>query len=73
MYCLSGEAFVKPSHWSDEKTFEGRAFFDLSTCPASLFIDTVQYEDEGTYKCRVDFKIQPTVISYAKLTVIGTV
>lgn len=56
-------------HWSDDKVLEGRAFFRSSLSPGRLMIDSVKLYDDGTYKCRVDFKIQPTTISHVNLTV----
>ena len=54
-------------HWSDDKTFAGRAFYQSSI--GRLLIDDVKIQDEGIYKCRVDFKVQPTTISSVNLTV----
>jgi len=56
-------------HWSDDKVLEGRAFFRSSLSPGRLMIDSVKPYDDGMYKCRVDFKIQPTAISHVNLTV----
>ena len=56
-------------HWSDDKVLEGRAFFRSSIHPGRLVIDNVKPFDAGIYKCRVDFKIQPTTISHVNLTV----
>ena len=56
-------------HWSDDKVLEGRAFFRTSLSPGRLMIDTVKIDDDGIYKCRVDFKIQPTTISHVNFTV----
>ena len=56
-------------HWSDDKALEGRAFFRSSVNPGRLVIDNIKPFDAGVYKCRVDFKIQPTTISHVNLTV----
>ena len=56
-------------HWSDDKTLEGRAFFRSTVSPGRLVIDNVRPSDAGVYKCRVDFKIQPTTISHVRLNI----
>ena len=66
-----GPVLEAPHHWSNDDIFQGRAFFDISSCPSQLLLDDVTPEDEATYKCRVDYKIQPTVVRIAKLSVIG--
>ena len=56
-------------HWSDDTVFGGRAFYQASHNPGRLVIDDVKIYDEALYKCRVDFKVQPTTISQVKLNV----
>ena len=65
----SDKTLEEARHWSDDKVLEGRAFFRSSLSPGRLMIDSVKLYDDGTYKCRVDFKIQPTTISHVNLTV----
>ena len=58
-------------HWSDQPVLQGRAFFHADETPAKLVIDDSQTEDEGLYKCRVDFKTAPTRISEINVNVVG--
>ena len=65
----SDKILEEARHWSDDKVLEGRAFFRSSLSPGRLMIDSIKPYDDGVYKCRVDFKIQPTAISHVNLTV----
>ncbi|KAG8237865.1 hypothetical protein J437_LFUL017974 [Ladona fulva] len=68
---VRGRAFAKAKLWSDEHTFGPRAYFVTVSRPAQLTLDTVIEQDEGAYRCRVDFKNSPTRNSIVNLTVIG--
>ena len=68
LYCTD-QPLEDARHWSDDAVLEGRAFFRSSAEPGRLTIDTVKPYDAGLYKCRVDWKVQPTTISQANLTV----
>lgn len=67
-----GRASGKELHWSDERCFGPRAYFVTLSRPASLQLDNVQLRDEGTYRCRVDYRNAPTKNFQIHLTVIGT-
>ncbi|XP_057664801.1 hemicentin-1-like isoform X2 [Diorhabda carinulata] len=67
---VRGRAFNKALHWSDSKMFGPRAYFVTVSRPAALTLDGVQLDDEGVYRCRVDFKVSPTRNFAINLTVI---
>nr|XP_018907738.1 PREDICTED: nephrin [Bemisia tabaci]XP_018907739.1 PREDICTED: nephrin [Bemisia tabaci] len=60
----------KKGHWKDTKLMEGRAYFRTLTEPATLSLDDITEEDEGLYRCRVDFKKSPTRNTKVQLSVI---
>lgn len=68
---VRGRAFNKALHWSDPNIFGPRAYFVTVSKPAALTLDGVQLDDEGIYRCRVDFKNTPTRNFQINLTVIG--
>jgi hypothetical protein len=39
--------------------------------PSSLTVDAIQLDDEGIYRCRVDFKNSPTRNFQIRLNVVG--
>lgn len=57
-------------HWSEDREFQARASFRDSSKPAQLIISNVQMDDKGVYKCRVDFRENPTVITKIKLNIV---
>ncbi|XP_063233015.1 synaptogenesis protein syg-2-like isoform X2 [Bacillus rossius redtenbacheri] len=67
---VRGRPFNQALYWSDAKSPGPRAYFATSSRPASLTLETVQLDNEGTYRCRVDFKDSPTRNSVVNLTVI---
>ncbi|XP_063383195.1 hemicentin-2-like [Cydia fagiglandana] len=67
---VRGRSFNKALHWSDPLAFGRRAYFVTMSRPASLVVDAVQLDDEGVYRCRVDFKNSPTRNFQIRLTVV---
>ncbi|XP_024936549.1 nephrin isoform X2 [Cephus cinctus] len=67
---VRGRAFNKALNWSDSSAVRPRAYFRANTTPATLTLTAVQLEDEGVYRCRVDFKKSPTRNFQVNLTVI---
>uniref|UniRef100_A0ABD2WQW4 Ig-like domain-containing protein n=1 Tax=Trichogramma kaykai TaxID=54128 RepID=A0ABD2WQW4_9HYME len=68
---VRGRAFNKALNWSDNNAMGPRAYFVTLTKPAALQLEAVQLNDEGIYRCRVDFKNSPTRNYQVNLTVIG--
>ncbi|XP_060522405.1 synaptogenesis protein syg-2-like isoform X2 [Cylas formicarius] len=67
---VRGRAFNKALQWSDPNMFGPRAYFVTVSKPAALTLDGVQLDDEGVYRCRVDFRTSPTRNFAINLTVI---
>uniref|UniRef100_A0A2H1WVI8 SFRICE_023342 n=1 Tax=Spodoptera frugiperda TaxID=7108 RepID=A0A2H1WVI8_SPOFR len=67
---VRGRSFNKALQWSDPLAFGPRAYFATVARPAALTLDTVQLDDEGIYRCRVDFKNSPTRNFQIRLSVI---
>ncbi|KAK7079664.1 hypothetical protein SK128_026615 [Halocaridina rubra] len=57
-----------PTHWKNPDYLGTRATFDPGR--DTLTIHRVLAEDEGTYRCRVDFRTNPTLEYITNLTVI---
>ncbi|TRY71530.1 hypothetical protein TCAL_11940 [Tigriopus californicus] len=62
--------FSTVKHWSEDPHFGPRTFFRDSSDPAQLIISSVEMDDMGVYKCRVDFRESPTVITKVKLNIV---
>ncbi|XP_067208142.1 synaptogenesis protein syg-1 isoform X3 [Linepithema humile] len=59
------------THWQEEQYFKNnRAYFQTTTEPAVLNIYLIKEQDEGEYRCRVDFTTSPTKNTRIHLTVI---
>lgn len=58
-------------HWSDDSVFGRRAQFESRRHPLSLTVNFVRPEDEGIYRCRVDFERGPSKTFIIKLNVVG--
>ncbi|KAL4703035.1 hypothetical protein ACJJTC_009361 [Scirpophaga incertulas] len=67
---VRGRSFNKALHWSDPLAFGRRAYFVTMSRPSSLTVDAIQLDDEGVYRCRVDFKNSPTRNFQIRLNVI---
>ncbi|KAF3429254.1 hypothetical protein E2986_00747 [Frieseomelitta varia] len=67
---VRGRAFSKALNWSDSTVVGPRAYFVTMTKPATLSLEAVQLDDEGVYRCRVDFKNSPTKNFQVNLTII---
>nr|CAH7737742.1 unnamed protein product [Callosobruchus chinensis] len=57
---VRGRSFHQAKLWSSARAFGDRAHFRATTAPATLIIDDVRLDDEGVYRCRVDFRNSPT-------------
>ena len=59
-------------HWNDGINLGARARFDENSTPEPvLWIESLRDSDQGTYRCRVDFKQAPTKNFKINLNVIG--
>ena len=59
-------------HWNDGINLGARARFDENAKPQPvLWIESLKDSDQGTYRCRVDFKQAPTKNFKINLNVIG--
>merc|ERR1719431_1006167 len=71
MYSLDvlGRPLSSASQWADTSSLGRRSTFRTSHQTA-LLIDEVTIQDEGVYRCRVDYKDSPTKNVKIQLTVI---
>ncbi|XP_032597562.1 uncharacterized protein LOC6569654 [Drosophila grimshawi] len=67
---VRGRQFEKALYWSDTNSFGPRAYFVTGQQPAKLSVENIQLDDEGVYRCRVDFQNSPTRNHRINLTVI---
>ncbi|XP_049278439.1 uncharacterized protein LOC125761396 [Anopheles funestus] len=68
-YDVRGRQFSKALYWSETSAFGPRAYFVTISKPAALSVDNIQLDDEGVYRCRVDFQNSPTRNHRINLTV----
>ena len=73
IYTVDNRHIVVTPHHHPNELFGERANFNLSVQPALLSIEPVQEDDEGEYRCRVDFRWGRTLTSIIKLKVIGMI
>lgn len=59
--------FQTASHWSD---LGARAYFNVNAFPKGLVIHGIKREDEGDYRCRVDFRLKPSRNARIRLNVV---
>ncbi|CAL4122353.1 unnamed protein product, partial [Meganyctiphanes norvegica] len=59
--------FHSATHWSD---LGARAYFNLNAFPPGLVIHGVNRDDEGDYRCRVDFRLKPSRNARIRLNVV---
>lgn len=66
-----GTSLHEAKHWWDTETLGDKAYFHYNTNPPALRIRNVHEAEAGLYKCRVDFKKNPTKNSRINLKVLG--
>nr|CAD7197792.1 unnamed protein product [Timema douglasi] len=69
---VRGRQFGQAKLWSSPHAFDQRAYFRTASTPAQLLVDDVKLNDEGLYRCRVDFRNSPTRNLKINLTVIDS-
>ncbi|XP_024082683.1 hemicentin-1 [Cimex lectularius] len=57
---VRGKPLVEGRHWSAPQVFGPRAYFRTGREPATLILKDIRRHDQGTYRCRVDFRNTPT-------------
>ncbi|XP_050301674.1 nephrin isoform X2 [Anthonomus grandis grandis] len=68
-YDTRGAYKTKPKLWTDDR-LNGRAHYHMVVEPSTLSIDNISEEDEGEYRCRIDYLKSPTKNLRVWLTVI---
>jgi len=68
---VRGMPLDQAHHYSAPDVFGNRASFRTVTDPACLLVDEVHRNDEGVYRCRVDFRNSATKSFRYNLSVIG--
>jgi hypothetical protein len=63
----------KAKHNLTDDKLQKRFYFDVTTVPPVLKISPVLIEDEGDYRCRVDYRKTRTQNVFSTLRVIGIV
>lgn len=72
MYSLDvrGKPLNQASHWAESSSLGRRASFRTQSSPNSLLVEELTLEDEGIYRCRVDYRNSPTKNVKLNLTII---
>jgi hypothetical protein len=68
---VRGKHFSAAKHWSAEVPFGKRGHFQTTSEPARLIVEPVRLEDQGIYRCRVDFRNSPSRETRLNLTITG--
>lgn len=68
---MRGRSFNNALEWSESNGFGDRAHFDTEINPTALRVENVQLDDAGEYRCRADFKNNPTRNFKILLNVVG--
>lgn len=53
------------------KDLTDRSYFEISEFPPTLKIKPVRVEDEGVYRCRIEYKRSRTITRSVKLVILG--
>lgn len=64
---------LNKAHHSMDENLKSRAYFQTSNPVSFLRINPVQENDQGEYRCRVDFKRGRTLNRIVQLSIIGKV
>ena len=73
-YDVRGNGVEIGRHWNDGVNLGARARFDERARPLPLlWLEDLRQEDQGVYRCRVDFKQAPTRNVRISLDVIGEI
>lgn len=72
MYSLDvrGKPLNQASHWSESSSLGKRSSFRTQSTPNSLIVEDLTMQDEGIYRCRVDYRNSPTKNVKLNLTII---
>lgn len=53
------------------KSLTDRSFFEISEFPPTLKIKPARVEDEGVYRCRIEYRRSRTITRSVKLVILG--
>nr|XP_027225660.1 hemicentin-2-like [Penaeus vannamei] len=72
-YDARSGVYSRPTEWADQELLGSRAHFSVTTTPAALVLNQTKREDEGVYRCRVDYKLLTTTHARVNLSVVEPV